>query len=74
MLSEDGLHSWRKRGTASNRTKREVTKEEFDTFLTQHPNLYFDGMRYTQAIEMKGHTWYKPLAAETGGKFYLIND
>lgn len=55
-------------------TKREVSKEEFEAFLNAHPGLKFDGMRYTEPVQMKGGVWNKPLAAKIGDKFVLIED
>ena len=58
----------------SSRRKEEITKEEMEQFLTQNPNLRFDGMRYTLPVEMRGGTWNKPVAAVVEGKYFLLHD
>ena len=45
-----------------------------EQFLTQNPNLRFDGMRYTLPMEMRGGTWNKPVAAVVEGKYFLLHD
>ena len=58
----------------SSRRKEEVTKEQFDAFVAAHPELRFDGMRYTLPMEMRGGTWNKPVAAVVEGKYFLLHD
>jgi len=50
----------------------EVTKEQLDSFLAANPGLEFDGLRYTERVQMKGLVWKKPLAYTQDGKHYLI--
>ena len=50
----------------------EVTKEQLDSFLAANPGLEFDGLRYTERVQMKGLVWKKPMAYTQDGKHYLI--
>lgn len=57
------------------RTKKLVTLEEFEKFIKEYPcALRFDGMRYTEDVDMRGGKWHKPVAAKEDGKYYLISD
>ncbi len=57
------------------RTKQEVTKEALEKFVAEFPRpLVFDGMRYTEDVQMRGGVWKKPVAAVVEGKYFLIND
>lgn len=58
---------------------REVTQDELDKFVDEHPAapLHFDGMRYTHPIgkpHYRGIVWNKPVAYKRDGKFYVIED
>jgi hypothetical protein len=57
------------------RTKKQVTLEEFEKFIKDYPKpLKFDGLRYTEDVEMRGGAWHKPIASKEDGKYYLISD
>ena len=56
------------------RPKTEVSKEEFEKFLADNPDLTFDGIRYTKKVPMLGGFWNKPMASRENGKLYLIHD
>lgn len=57
------------------RTKKLVTLEEFEKFVKEYPKeLRFDGLRYTEDVEMRGGVWHKPVASKEDDKYYLISD
>ena len=57
------------------RTKIETTKEALEKFVAEFPRaLTFDGMRYTEDIQMRGGVWKKPVAAIVEGKYFIVND
>lgn len=56
------------------RTKKLVTLEQFKEFEKNHPAMKFDGLRYTEDVEMRGGIWHKPVASKEGDKYYLISD
>jgi hypothetical protein len=53
-------------------TKTEVTPEQFEEFLAKKPHVKFDGVRYTEPVQMRGLIWNKPVACTRRGKCYLI--